>query len=409
VQAVYGRGAPYSPPGVRARFVLSLLVMTLCGTVPLAVAADSGPQPLAVQSASLTQDGQQVVWRLTLTAPFSSGSLKAAGRTLCLLLERHSTAMVSGRVCLIGPRASGARLSYQTVTRAGPGRASVIAATITRNGAHGLTASFDPAAVGLRYVPLRWQVLSTLRSPPCTPPSPSTHGCVALFPTRPASALLHTPQLVGCMDSGSQFVNHGPSPGRMIALTFDDGPWYQTAQFLALLERYRVPASFFEVGVHVAAFGQGGAIERRMLADGDMIGDHTWNHANVSAGGPFAAGEISQTAAAIKQATHGFTPCLFRAPFGAVGAGLLRTTTSLGFKTIQWDVDPRDWATPGVGAIYGNVIAKAHPGAIILQHDGGGNRAQTLAALPREITTLKARGYHFVTITQLFGMKLLYR
>jgi peptidoglycan-N-acetylglucosamine deacetylase len=92
-----------------------------------------------------------------------------------------------------------------------------------------------------------------------------------------------------------------------------------------------------------------------------------------------------------------------------VGAGLLRTTTSLGFKTIQWDVDPRDWATPGVGAIYGNVIAKAHPGAIILQHDGGGNRAQTLAALPREITTLKARGYHFVTITQLFGMKLLYR
>lgn len=411
MRAVYGRGAPYSRPGVRARFVLSLLVVAVCGTVPLSVAAGTGPQPLTVQSASLTQDGQQLVWRLTMTARFSPGAMKAAGRSLCLLLARHSTGTASGRLCLIGPRAGASRLrlTYQTVTRAGPAPGRVITATITRDGARGLTASFDPAAFGLRYAPLRWQVLSTLRTPPCTPASPSAQGCVTLFPAHPASALLHPPQLTGCVDSGSPFVNHGPSTGRMIALTFDDGPWYQTAQFLTLLEHYRVPATFFEIGDQVASYGQGGAIERRMLVDDDMIGDHTWNHANVSAGGPFAAREISQTAAAIKQATHGFTPCLFRAPYGAVGPGLLRTTTSLGFKAIQWDIDPRDWATPGVGAIYGNVIANAHPGAIILQHDGGGNRAQTLAALPREITTLKARGYRFVTITQLFGMKLRYR
>ncbi len=427
MRAVYGRGAPYSPPAVRARFVLSLLVvalggtvplalggtvpLALGGTVPLAVAAGAGPRPLAVRSASLTQDGQQVVWKLSLTAPFSPGALKAAARSLCLLLESHSTGTVSGRLCLIGPRAAagGARLTYQTVTRAGLGRASVIAATITPDGARGLTASFDPTAFGLRYAPLRWQVLSTLRSPPCTLATPGAHACVNLFPARPASTLLHPPQLVGCVDSGTPFVSHGPSTGHMIALTFDDGPWYQTAQFLTLLERYRVPATFFEVGRHVAGFGQGGAIERRMLADGDMIGDHTWNHANVLAGGPFAAGEISATAAAIKQATHGFTPCLFRAPYGAVGGGLLTTATSLGFKTIQWDIDPRDWAMPGVGAIYGNVIANAHPGAIILQHDGGGDRGQTLAALPQEITALEARGYQFVTITQLLGMKLLYR
>ncbi|MGH2868003.1 MAG: polysaccharide deacetylase family protein [Solirubrobacteraceae bacterium] len=395
---------------MRARFVLSLLGLALCGAVPWAAAAGTGPQPLAVQSASLTQAGQQLVWRVTMAAPFSPGALKAAGRSLCLLLERHRTGTVSGRLCLIGPRAgaSGARLVYQTVTRAGVGRAAVITATVTPDGAHGLSATFDPSAFGLGYAPLRWQVLSTLRSPPCQPTSPGSDSCVTLFPERPASTSLHTPQLVGCVDSGSPFVNHGPRIGHMIALTFDDGPWYQTAQFLTLLERYRVPATFFEVGVHVAGFGQGGAIERRMLADGDMIGDHTWNHADVSAGGPFAAGEISQTAEAIKQATHGFTPCLFRAPFGAVGPGLLRTATSLGFKTIQWDIDPRDWATPGVGAIYGNVMSNAHPGAIILQHDGGGNRAETLAALPREIKSLKARGYRFVTITQLLGMKLLY-
>ncbi|MGB9185690.1 MAG: polysaccharide deacetylase family protein [Solirubrobacteraceae bacterium] len=396
---------------MRARFVLCLLVVVLCATVPLAAAAGTGPPPLAVQSSSLAQDGQQVVWRLTMTAAFSPGALDAAGRSLCLLLERHSTGRVAGRVCLIGARARdlGARLAYQPVTQAGLGRARVIPATVIRDGSHGLTASFDPTVVGLRYAPLRWQVLSTLPSPPCTPAPPSAHGCVTLFPPRPASTLLHTPRLVGCVDSGSPFVNHGPSSGRMIALTFDDGPWYQTAQFLAVLERYSVPATFFEIGRQISTYGQGGAIERRMLADGDMIGDHTWNHANVAAGGPHAAAEISSTAAAIKQATRGFTPCLFRAPYGAVGPGLLTTTTSLGFKAIQWDIDPRDWATPGIGAIYGNVIANARPGAIILQHDGGGNRAQTLAALPREITTLKSRGYHFVTITQLFGMKLLYR
>ena len=171
----------------------------------------------------------------------------------------------------------------------------------------------------------------------------------------PAFAPVHTPELAGCVDSGHPFVNQGPTTGRMIALTFDDGPWPDTPQFLKILEHDHVPATFFEIGDQVATYGHGGAIERRMLADGDMIGDHTWNHANVSAGGAFAASEISRAAAAIKAATHGFTPCLFRAPYGAVGPGLLTTATALGFKTIQWDIDPRDWARPGAGAIYGNV------------------------------------------------------
>ena len=101
----------------------------------------------------------------------------------------------------------------------------------------------------------------------------------------------------------------------MIALTFDDGPWYDTPQFLDILERYHVPATFFEIGDQVATYGEGGAIERRMLADGDMIGDHTWNHANVSAGGRFAAGEISEAAARDQGGDRTVSsPCLFRAP-----------------------------------------------------------------------------------------------
>jgi peptidoglycan/xylan/chitin deacetylase (PgdA/CDA1 family) len=146
-----------------------------------------------------------------------------------------------------------------------------------------------------------------------------------------------------------------------------------------------------------------------VLADGDMVGDHTWDHANVSGGGSFAASEISQAAAAIRGATGGFQPCLFRAPYGAVSSGLTSEARSLGFTTIQWDIDPRDWARPGTDAIYQNVVQNAHDGAIVIQHDGGGDRSETLAALPREIDTLRRAGYRFVTVTQMLGYQLLYR
>jgi peptidoglycan/xylan/chitin deacetylase (PgdA/CDA1 family) len=234
-------------------------------------------------------------------------------------------------------------------------------------------------------------------------------GCLTLFPARPQLTRLHTPQLVGCVDSGAPFVTSGPTNRREIALTFDDGPWYDTPQFLDILERYHVHATFFEIGDQISTYGEGGAIERRMLADGDMVGDHTWNHPDIAGGGAFAAGEITQAAAAIKQATHGFEPCLLRAPYGDVSPALFAVATRLGFKTIQWDIDPRDWALPGVAEIYSNVVDNAHPGAIVIQHDGGGNRSETIAALPQEIRTLRARGYQFVTITQMFGMKLIYR
>jgi peptidoglycan/xylan/chitin deacetylase (PgdA/CDA1 family) len=75
----------------------------------------------------------------------------------------------------------------------------------------------------------------------------------------------------------------------------------------------------------------------------------------------------------------------------------------------MWDVDPRDWSLPGVGAIYGNVVSNAHNGAIVLQHFGGGPRQQTLEALPKEISTLRTEGYRFVTVDQLMGLQLLYR
>jgi peptidoglycan/xylan/chitin deacetylase (PgdA/CDA1 family) len=397
-------------PAVRTRILFLTLLAGLAVSTTTA-AAPRNPQPIPVQASSLTQDGRQLIWRVQTSGPFSPTGLAVARRSLCLLVERLTSGSVSGQLCVAGPVRGGhsPQLVYQPISGAGPGPARFISAIVTRSGDQELTAVFTPASFGRGYLSLRWQVISTLGPPACIPAKPDRVGCLTLFPSSPALAKLHTPQLVGCVPSGPAFVYNGSGNRRVIALTFDDGPWYDTSQFLGVLEHYQVPATFFEIGEHISTYGEGGAIERRMLADGDMIGDHTWSHVNVSGAGSFAAGQISQTATAIEQATHGFTPCLFRAPDGVVSPSLISEARSMGFTTIQWDIDPRDWALPGASAIYDNVIANAHPGAIVIQHDGGGNRSETLAALPHEIQALRSRGYQFVTVTQLLGQALIYR
>ena len=262
-------------------------------------AAPGKPAPLIVRRASVTQNGQQIVWKVTLTGSFSPGALRPDKRTLCLLLERRHGAAVFGQVCAIGPPPGGRhpRLVYETVVNGRLGTGHVISSVVTRPNRSSMTTSFMPSSVGLAYKPIHWQVRNTLRAPPCVPTDSALKTCVRLYPRPPALADLHAPQVIGCVPSGAPFVSHGPSSGRMIAFTFDDGPWYDTPQFLNILERSHVPATFFEIGDQVSEYGHGGAIERRMLADGDMIGDHTWNHANVAGGGGFASGEIGQAAA----------------------------------------------------------------------------------------------------------------
>jgi peptidoglycan-N-acetylglucosamine deacetylase len=140
-----------------------------------------------------------------------------------------------------------------------------------------------------------------------------------------------------------------------------------------------------------------------------MIGDHSWSHPDLTTLSASAQrSQIAMTAAAIKKAT-GFQPCLFRASYGSVNSSVISVASSLGFSTIQWDVDPRDWSLPGTGAIISRVLAGVGNGSIVLQHFAGGPRYQTRAALPTEITTLKARGYKFVTVTQMLGYKLIYK
>ena len=386
---------------------LSTLILVMALGASAAQAAGHG-RPFHVVHASLTQDGQDLVWNVKLGHPFSPAGLRDRGRSLCLELEHVRRRTAYAVLCLgLSHNHKHERLFRRKLTAGGLGRYHEVTARLSRGSHSSLTASFLPKDAGMNYRDVRWQVLDGLKPPACTPKTPGPFGCILLYPSRPTLARFHTPRLVGCVPSGAPFVNSGPSNRRVIALTFDDGPWYDTPQFLDVLEREHVPATFFQIGEQISTYGR--AVDRRMLADGDIIGDHTWSHANVSGAGAFAAGQISSTANAISSVTGGFKPCLFRAPGGAVSSALINEARSMGFTTIQWDIDPRDWSLPGTNAIYSNVVSNAHPGAIVIQHDGGGNRSETLAALPHEIDTLKSEGYRFVTITDLLGQRLIYK
>jgi len=180
---------------------------------------------------------------------------------------------------------------------------------------------------------------------------------------------------------------------RSIALTIDDGPDpVYTPQVLKLLHQYRVTATFSMIGVHVAAYPH---LARAVHEAGHLIANHTWTHANL-AGLPAhrVQSELTQASDAIHAAT-GVHPALFRAPYGAWTAAVIRQCERMKMIPMDWSVDPRDWAEPGVRRIVRRIMTQTRPGSIILEHDGGGNRSQTVAALRIVLPRLLDEGYHF--------------
>ncbi len=188
------------------------------------------------------------------------------------------------------------------------------------------------------------------------------------------------------------YLDDGPM---VIALTIDDGPSpIYTPQILTLLGRYGVVATFSMIGESVAAHP---AIAREVAAAGHLIINHTWTHANLTELAPAAmADQISRASGAIEKATR-TTPVMFRAPFGAWSPAVLAQCRQMRLAPLDWSVDPRDWARPGVSAITTNIMRNTRSGSIILEHDGGGNRAQTVAALSYVLPRLLDAGYHFGT------------
>ena len=163
---------------------------------------------------------------------------------------------------------------------------------------------------------------------------------------------------------------------------------------LRLLDKYRVTATFSMIGIEVDAHP---AVAREVAAAGHIIANHTWTHADLAWLPPAAvADQMNRATGAIHQAT-GRVPTLFRAPYGVWSPAVLWQCARTGMAPLDWSVDPRDWSRPGVTSIAGNIMRNTRTGSIILEHDGGGDRSQTVAALRIVLPRLLAAGYHFRT------------
>jgi cellulose synthase/poly-beta-1,6-N-acetylglucosamine synthase-like glycosyltransferase/peptidoglycan/xylan/chitin deacetylase (PgdA/CDA1 family) len=212
---------------------------------------------------------------------------------------------------------------------------------------------------------------------------------------------------------GGRLKSDEPAPGKRIALTFDDGPSAQwTPQIARILLREHVPATFFEVGSQVVR-NQG--IVRALFRDGFELGNHTFTHVDLATLPNWERQlQVSLTESAIGGIT-GVRPRLVRPPYSSTTDAVTpadeaawASVASHGYTIVVTDIDAQDWTRPGVPEIVDNVIdglPKGHTqGGIVLMHDAGGNRAQTVAALPTVIARLRALGYTFATVSQLGGL-----
>jgi peptidoglycan-N-acetylglucosamine deacetylase len=180
---------------------------------------------------------------------------------------------------------------------------------------------------------------------------------------------------------------------KYVYLTFDDGPHpTYTPKILDILRSYGVKATFFQIGQNVSRYPN---LTLRAHQRGHSVQNHTWSHPDLRyVSWTTFKSQITKTDKYIKAQT-GYTPRCLRPPYGAVNTQVRNRAASLN-KTIRlWSVDPRDWSRPGTTTIVNRVLNNVKSGSVILLHDGGGNRSQTVSALPTILKTLKARGYAF--------------
>ncbi|MCX4683408.1 polysaccharide deacetylase family protein [Kitasatospora purpeofusca] len=191
----------------------------------------------------------------------------------------------------------------------------------------------------------------------------------------------------------------------LVALTFDDGPHPEyTPQVLDVLARYDAPAAFFCIGLHALAHP---AVVRRIAAEGHILGNHSWSHAYLPDLGPIGLrAQLGFTADALAHACGGTRPSRWlRPPYGGRSPELLTAVAGSGLTTALWDVDAKDWSRPGAEVVAERVLSGVGPGSVVLMHDGGGDRSQTVAALPEVITGLRRRGYRIVGLDELLAAR----
>lgn len=188
---------------------------------------------------------------------------------------------------------------------------------------------------------------------------------------------------------------------KVVALTFDDGPWPNTTeQILDILKQNDIKGTFYWVGVPLQNNPE---IAKKVVAAGHAIGNHTWQHLMNDMDEATAAQEIGNLAKIMHDIT-GVKTTLMRPPGGNLGGSLAAYAQKLGYTVTMWSADSEDYYV-SAPIIVDNVLKNTKPGGIVLMHDGGGDRNPTVEALPQVIDTLKRRGYRFVTIPELLNMK----
>ncbi len=193
-----------------------------------------------------------------------------------------------------------------------------------------------------------------------------------------------------------------PPKDKVIALTFDDGPWPQsTAQVLDILKKENIKGTFFIVGQNLKIYPELG---KRVVNEGHTIANHTWHHWYHYMNPQTSAFEIDNTSNLIYQVT-GVKTTLFRPPGGIKTNGPYNYAKNQKYATIMWSSDSNDYSRPPVSRLISNVMREAKPGGIVLMHDGGGNRSNTVQALPQIINNFRKQGYRFVTIPELLEMQ----
>src|SRR5437016_13960579 len=188
--------------------------------------------------------------------------------------------------------------------------------------------------------------------------------------------------------------------GPDIALTFDDGPNEKlTPRLLDLLAQHHIHATFFVIGENVTQHPE---ILQRAAREGHEIGNHSWSHPNLAKMSDDAVrSQIKRTEEAISGAI-GARPVLLRPPYGSLTARQKHFIhDELGYEIVLWDVDPNDWKRPGPTVVTNRILKETRPGPIVLSHD---IHPGTIEAMPATLSELEAKGFKFVTVSELLRM-----
>ena len=362
--------------------------------------ADPGAGPVALKRVGVGQDKLRGSIRFTVSNPLpplrllrlTPENVNSNGRHLCLIADGKA---ITKRMISVGGKVRKGKVELG-ISRyhkgGGAKKVGHLTAKLKRISATAIRVEFPLRSADFEPGRFRYAAVSAWRGPECDNGTGSD-VCHSRVPNgKRAKGKINKVERVGCTPGVNGFTTQGPGDRKQVALTFDDGPSEYTEQVLHILDDKHISGTFFEIGTQT---GGDGGVMRKIIAHGNEIGNHSYRHETLP-----SRSSMEATNHLIENAT-GFEPCHFRPPGGAYNSGTISSARLLGMGTVNWSIDTRDWTACRAGTILSRATAAA--GDIVLMHDGGGPRGNTVAALPGIIDSYRKRGYKMVTLTELLG------